>query len=76
MTFSGILEISNQRIKSYADGKVTFAIASQEFSSKRFDILFLELCGVDVWRCPACQAGRMIPVKVSGRIAGLPPKTC
>jgi hypothetical protein len=128
--------ISNQRIKSYADGKVTFrwkdyrnngqtkvltldvsefirrfllhilpdnfyriryyglfanrgrkaklsrcrellgiivAMESADLNSKSYDILLLELYGLDVWLCPACQIGRMVRLKGIGRSSGLPP---
>ncbi len=44
-----------------------------ELSSKTFDILLMELCGLDVWRCPECKTGTMYRVKTIERITGLPP---
>jgi len=52
---------------------VVAAVESHELNNKKFDVLLLELCGVDIWRCPACQTGRMVRVKILQPITGLPP---
>ena len=49
------------------------SIASRELSSHTFDVLLLELCGLDAWRCPECKTGKMYRVKTIERTTGLPP---
>jgi hypothetical protein len=52
---------------------VSIAMKSPELSSKTFDILLLELCGIDAWRCPECETGTMHRVKTIERMTGIPP---
>lgn len=52
---------------------VTIDITVSRLSSKTFDTLLLELCGIDIWCCPACETGRMVRVKTLERITGHPP---
>ena len=60
-----------QRCRKLLD--VKSELESLAAKHKTFDVLLMELCGIDVWCCPKCLKGRMIRVKIMQRITGLPP---
>lgn len=74
--YYGLLANRNRKAKLSRCRELLGAIASiesHEISSNKSDTLLVELCDLDIWRCPECQRGRMVRVKLLERITGVPP---